>query len=142
MFKLLVRVILSVFTALYRATGGVVGGKVQGLRVAILTTTGAKTGKRRVNPVGYFKVDGNYVVIASNAGFDRHPGWYHNLLKNPLITLELGRTRLSAVAEASDPEYRERLWERLLELAPGYGAYQKRTSRMIPMVLLNPQEEA
>ena len=140
--KVFFRLVFSIATALYRLTGGRIGGKVQGLRVLLLTTTGRKTGKSRVTPVGYFKADGGYVVVASNAGFDNHPGWYHNLKHNPRVTLEIRGKRVSALAEPAGPDLRERLWARLMELAPGYGAYQKRTRRVIPIVLLHPEAKA
>ena len=140
--KAFFRLDFSVATPLYRLTGGRIGGKVQGLPVLLLTTTGRKTGKRRVTPVGYFEADGGYVVVASNAGFDNHPGWYHNLKHNPRVMVEIRSKRASARAETVGHDLRARLWARLTELAPGYGAYQKRTTREIPIVLLHPEAKA
>jgi deazaflavin-dependent oxidoreductase (nitroreductase family) len=140
--KAFFRLVYSIATALYRLTGGRIGGKVQGLPVLLLTTTGRKTGKSRVTPVGYFEADGGYVVVASNAGFDNHPGWYHNLKHSPRVTFEIRGNRAAALAETAGPDLRARLWARLMELAPGYGAYQKRTSREIPIVLLHSEAKA
>lgn len=140
--KALFKLVFSIAAALYRLTGGRIGGKVQGLPVLLLTTTGRKTGKRRVTPVGYFEADGGYVIVASNAGFDKHPGWYHNLKHYPRVTFEIRGKRASARAETVGHDLRARLWARLMELAPGYGAYQKRTKREIPMVLLHPEAQA
>jgi hypothetical protein len=67
------RFLLSVYVFFYQRTGGKVGGKVQGLRVLLLTTIGRKTGKQRITPLGYFEDDGSYVIIASNSGAERHP---------------------------------------------------------------------
>jgi deazaflavin-dependent oxidoreductase (nitroreductase family) len=82
--------------------------------------------------------DGQYVVTASNAGFDRHPGWFHNLTSNPRIALRIRDQEFAAVAERADPALRQRLWDTFVERAPGYGAYSKRTTREIPIILLRP----
>jgi deazaflavin-dependent oxidoreductase (nitroreductase family) len=130
--------IFSIVVFLYRLTGGKVGGKVQGLSVLLLTTTGRKTGKKRTTPLGYFEHDGSYVIIASNAGFDLHPAWFHNLRSNPQVSVQIKDKQLTAIAETADPELRKQLWAKLTELAPGYAGYQKRTTREIPIVILHP----
>ena len=89
MLKALFRAVLSVFVSLYRATHGRFGGKVQGLPVLLLTTTGRKTGEKRTRPLGYFEHDGTYVVIASNAGFEAQPAWYLNLRSDPRVQIEI-----------------------------------------------------
>ena len=123
---------------LYRLTGGKLGGKVQGLPVLLLTTIGRKTGKKRITPLGYFEHDGYYVISASNPGFDTHPAWFHNLKSRPQVELQIGNKQSTAVAEPANPTLRKQLWATLVQRAPGYGAYEKRTSREIPMVLLRP----
>ena len=123
---------------LYRLTGGKLGGKVQGLPVLLLTTIGRKTGKKRITPLGYFEHDGYYVISASNAGFDTHPAWFHNLKSRPQVELQIGNKQSTAVAEPANPTLRKQLGATLVQRAPGYGAYEKRTSREIPMVLLRP----
>ena len=138
MLKVLFRSIFSIVVVLYQRTGGKFGGNVQGLRVLLLTTTGRKTGKKRTTPLGYFEHDGGYVIIASNAGFDTHPAWFHNLSSNPKVTLQVQDRQLAAIAEPAAPELRKQLWAKLVELAPGYKAYQKRTTREIPLVILRP----
>ena len=138
MLKALFRLLLSVVVLLYQRTGGKFGGTMQGLRVLLLTTTGRKTGKKRITPLGYFEHDGGYVVIASNAGFDTHPAWFHNLRSHPQVTLQVQDKQLEAVAEPAGPELRDQLWAKLVELSPGYRAYQKRTTREIPIVILQP----
>jgi len=142
MFKKFFRAILSVFVYLYRRTGGKVGGNVQGLPVLLLTTTGRKTGKVRTLPLGYMEHDGQYVVIASNAGFDTHPAWYHNLISIPQVTLQVQDRQITAIAKRSDPVLRKQLWAELVKRSPGYGAYEKRTSREIPIVLLRPVSQS
>ncbi|MGH2521859.1 MAG: nitroreductase family deazaflavin-dependent oxidoreductase [Anaerolineales bacterium] len=88
--------------------------------------------------LGYFEHDGSYVIIASNAGFDTHPAWFHNLKSNPHVTLQIQEKQLAARAEPADLELRNQLWAKLVGLAPGYRAYQTRTTRKIPIVLLRP----
>jgi len=132
------RVFMSINVFLYRSTGGKFGGKVQGLPVLLLTTIGRKSGKKRVTPLGYFEHEGYYVISASNAGFDTNPAWFYNLKDHPQVELQIGNKQLSAIAERADPALRQQLWADLVKRAPGYGAYEKRTSREIPMVLLRP----
>jgi deazaflavin-dependent oxidoreductase (nitroreductase family) len=141
MLKVLFRFILSIFVLLYQVTGGKFGGAMQGLQVLLLTTTGRKTGKSRTTPLGYFEHNGGYVIIASNAGFDTHPAWFHNLRSNPQVTLQVKDRQQAAIAEPAGPELRKQLWARLVELAPGYRAYEKRTTREIPIVILRPVSE-
>ena len=138
MLKFLFRTILSFSVWLYQRTNGKFGGKVQGLPVLLLTTTGRKTGKKRITPLGYFEYDGYYVISASYAGLDIHPAWFQNLKSNPEVALQIKDKQLIAVAEPAKPALRQQLWDKLVELAPGYGAYEKRTTREIPMVLLRP----
>ena len=129
---------LAIHIFLYRLTGGRFGSQVQGLNVLLLTTTGRKTRRKRTIPLGYFMDGNSYVIIASNAGFDTHPAWFHNLLKNPQVGLEVEKRKLEAHAEILKPEKRNALWEKLVQLAPGYAAYVKKTSRIIPLVALRP----
>lgn len=138
MLKALFRSVLSFFVFLYQRTDGAIGGKMQGLPVLLLTTTGRRTGKRRTTPLGFLEHDGQYVVTASNAGFDSHPGWYHNLTSNPKVALRIRGREVAAIAVRADPALRQQLWDSFVERAPGYGAYPKRTTRVIPVVLLRP----
>ena len=132
------RFFMAIYVFLYRLTGGKFGGKVQGLRVLLLTTIGRKTGKMRITPLGYFEHDGDYVITASNAGFDTNPAWFHNLKNHPQVDLQIGTKQLIAVAELPNATLRQELWADLVKRAPGYGDYEKRTAREIPMVLLRP----
>ena len=138
MVKSLFRRFLALYVFLYRLTGGKFGGKVQGLRVLLLTTTGRKTGKKRTTPLGYFEHDGGYVIIGSNAGFDTHPAWFHNLKGNPHATVEVNDKQFEANAEIVGPDERGQLWARLIEAAPAYANYANKTSREIPLVALRP----
>ncbi|MFC5745458.1 nitroreductase/quinone reductase family protein [Actinomadura rugatobispora] len=126
----------------FRANGGRVGGPFEGAVLALLTTTGARTGARRTSPVGFVTEGGRYLVVASAAGAPRHPAWYHNLLAEPRVTLEIGdgeRIRtITAIAAPAEGRERERLFARILREAPGFADYQKRTSRVLPVVVLDP----
>jgi deazaflavin-dependent oxidoreductase (nitroreductase family) len=140
--KTFFRIFLAFNVWLYQRTNGKFGGKVRGFPVLLLTTKGRKTGKERITPLGYFEYEGSYVVSASYAGLDVHPAWFHNLKSNPKVALQIRDKHLTAMAEPADPTLRKQLWDKLVELAPSYGPYEKRTTREIPMVLLRPVSEA
>ncbi len=134
----IVRFMLPISIFLYRISGGKIGGQVQGLPVLLLTTVGRKTGKTRITPLGYLEHDGSYIITATNAGFDTFPAWFHNLKSHPQVALQVGDKQWAATAEVASPALRGQLWSRFVERAPGYGAYEKRTTREIPVVLLRP----
>jgi deazaflavin-dependent oxidoreductase (nitroreductase family) len=138
MVKSLFRGFLGIYVLLYRLTGGKFGGKVQGLAVLLLTTTGRKTGQPRTTPLGYLKAEGKYVIIGSNAGSDKHPAWFHNLRNNPHAKIQINDRTLEVSAEPVGPDRRGQLWARMVEIAPAYANYAKKTSREIPLVLLHP----
>ena len=133
---------LGLMVWLYQRSGGKIGGQVQGLPVLLLTTTGRRTGQPRVNPLGYFEHAGAYVVAATNAGFAKHPAWYHNLTSNPHVAVQIGDRRFSATATPADPALRRQLWAELEQRAPGYAPYERRTKREIPVILLRPEAPA
>jgi deazaflavin-dependent oxidoreductase (nitroreductase family) len=132
------RFFMAIYVFLYRLTGGKFGSQVQGLPVLLLTTIGRKTGKKRITPLGYIEHDGYYVITATNAGFDTHPAWFHNLKNHPQVEVQIGKKQLTAIAELANPALRQQLWANVVERAPGYGAHEKRTTREIPVVLLRP----
>jgi deazaflavin-dependent oxidoreductase (nitroreductase family) len=111
---------------------------MQSMSVLLLTMTGRKSGKKRTVPLGSFRDGSDYVIIASYAGLPQKPAWFLNLKSNPEATIQVGRQKIRVKAETAHPEKRQELWARLLEIAPGYANYQKRTSREIPMVILHP----
>ena len=121
-----------------RANGGrASGGPFKGGDVLILTTTGAKTGTPRENPLAFSKDDGNYVVVASKGGAPTNPAWYHNLRANPIVKVEaLGET-FGARARVIDGEQDyERLYREHARKMPGFNEYRQRTSRRIPVIVL------
>jgi deazaflavin-dependent oxidoreductase (nitroreductase family) len=124
-------------TALYRLTGGWVGGWV-GAPILLLTTRGRKSGRRRTLPLLFLKTDRGYAIVASYGGSDRHPAWYLNLVAEPEVEIQVGPFRRKAIAETVDAERRAELWPKLLSLYRGYDDYQARTEREIPVVEITP----
>lgn len=102
----------------------------------LLTTVGRKTGKKRTMPVFYGKVDGNHIVIGSKGGADSHAGWYYNLLDNPVAEIQAGTEHFKARARISEGEERAKIWKHMLTVYPPYEDYQAKTSRKIPVVVL------
>ena len=124
---------------LLRATGGRLAMGLM-LPSALLTTTGAKTGQPRTNPVFYFHDGPDVIVIASNYGADKHPAWYHNLTANPRVQIATNGGGPVMTADAvSDPAERERLWamaDRVYPLWPDYRRRAARCHRTIPIIRL------
>jgi deazaflavin-dependent oxidoreductase (nitroreductase family) len=135
--NLMFKLFTATHVALFRATGGRIGSSMRGGKVLLLTTTGNKSGKPRTVPVMQFDDDGRRFVIASAAGSPQHPAWFKNLEKTPQVTVELRGERYPARAEVLSSEERARVWKKVLERAPGFGAYEKKTGgRQIPVVEL------
>jgi len=122
----------------FRASGGEVGGPFAGAPLLLLHTTGAKTGHERVNPMMYRKVDGGYAVFASKAGAPTNPDWYHNLVANPHVRAEIGTQTIELTARVAGDEERAPIWAAHKAQNPGFQEYEKRTSRQIPVVILEP----
>ncbi|WP_406633703.1 nitroreductase/quinone reductase family protein [Amycolatopsis sp. WGS_07] len=121
----------------FRANRGALGGMFEGWSLAVLTTTGAKTGLRREVLLGYLEIDGDGLVVASANGADRHPGWYHNIRRNPIVTVETRDGAYRAIAAIPQGAAYEKLFARVVAEAPGYGDYQAQTTRRIPVVVLH-----
>ncbi|TYB62668.1 nitroreductase family deazaflavin-dependent oxidoreductase [Nonomuraea sp. PA05] len=120
----------------FRANEGRVGGMFEGSPLVLLTTTGARSGKSVTTPVMYLADGDRYVVIASNAGADHHPAWYHNLRATPEATAEVGTERFEVKAVFVEGVERDQLYARMVEQAPGFAEYEAATSRRIPVVAL------
>lgn len=121
----------------FRENGGKVGGPFAGGTLLLLHTTGAKTGQPRVNPLVYLDVGPNqYAIFASKAGAPTNPDWYHNLLANPDVTVEIGTEAFPVRARVAQGDERERIWTRQKQVYPGFAEYEKKTSRPIPVVIL------
>lgn len=120
----------------FRANAGVVGGPFTGSTLLLLHTVGAKSGQERINPVAYFGDGEQLMIFASKAGAPTHPDWYHNIVANPLVTVEVGTEVFQAQAEIAAEPDRTRLYNKMVEKMPGFGEYQKKTTRVIPVIIL------
>lgn len=120
----------------FRANDGRVGGAFAGAPILLLHTTGAKSGRERVNPMMYLDLDGRRYVFASKAGADSHPDWFHNLVAKPSVTVEVGTETYEATAQPVTGEERDRIYAEQARRYPAFGEYQAKTTRVIPVVEL------
>ena len=120
----------------YRETGGEVGYIWNGAPTLLLTTAGRRSGAERTTPLIYGEDGDAYVVIASQGGRPRHPGWYFNLAENPRVELQIKDERFPALARTAVDAERERLWALMAAIWPHYDDYQAKTERKIPVVVL------
>jgi deazaflavin-dependent oxidoreductase (nitroreductase family) len=121
----------------FRANGGKVGGQFEGANLLLLRTTGARSGQERVNPVAYQAVGDDYAVFASKGGAPTNPDWYHNLVANPNVTVEIGNATFQGTARVAEGDERERIWARQKETWPGFADYEQKTTRQIPVVVIS-----
>jgi deazaflavin-dependent oxidoreductase (nitroreductase family) len=117
----------------FRANDGKVGGPFEGGDLLLLTTTGAKSGKSRVSPLAYFRVDGKLIIIGSFAGADFDPAWVHNLRANTRAHIEIGTEDYDVTARELPAAERDELFEKVSTASPGFAEYQAKTSRVIPL---------
>jgi F420H(2)-dependent quinone reductase len=133
--------LLSVHQRIYERTGGRIGHRLIGVPSALLRTTGRRTGQVRTSALVYARDGRDYLLVASNGGSDRPPGWLFNIEARPDVEIQVGRTRTAArarVVTAGDPGY-PRLWQAVNEGNHGrYDRYQARTGRKIPVVVVTP----
>jgi deazaflavin-dependent oxidoreductase (nitroreductase family) len=122
----------------FRANAGKLGGSFTGAPVLLLHTTGAKTGKERVHPMMYRRVGDTYAVFASKAGAPTNPDWYHNLVANPAVKAEIGAQTLDLSARVAGNAERELIWAAQKADYPGFADYEAKTTRQIPVVILEP----
>jgi deazaflavin-dependent oxidoreductase (nitroreductase family) len=120
----------------FRANAGKVGGPFEGGTLLLLHHTGAKTGTRRVNPLAYQALPNGYAVFASKGGAPTNPDWYHNLVAHPDVSVEVGTDTVDVQARVAEGEERDAIWKRQKKLAPGFADYEKKTTRRIPVVVL------
>ena len=135
----LFRVFVRANIVLYRWSGGAVGGRLRGAPVLLLTTTGRRSGLPRTTPLLYLVEGDALALVASNGGSPAHPAWFLNLEASPDVAVQVKRERRQMRARRAAPEERERLSPKLLALYPPYESYQRRTSREIPVVVLEPR---
>jgi deazaflavin-dependent oxidoreductase (nitroreductase family) len=122
----------------YRETGGEKGYIWNNATTLLLTTTGRRSGEEKTVPLIFVADGDNYVIIASLGGAPKHPVWYLNLEANPRVTLQVKDKVIKAEARTAVPPERERLWARAVEAWPQYNDYQAKTTRQIPVVVLEP----
>jgi deazaflavin-dependent oxidoreductase (nitroreductase family) len=120
----------------FRANEGRVGGRFEKVPLLLLHTTGAKSGRERVNPVAYQAEGDRLIIFGSKGGAPTNPDWYHNLVANPRATVEVGTDTFGVVARVAEGEERERIWEKQKERFPGFADYEQRTERQIPVIIL------
>ena len=117
----------------FRSNDGKVGGPFEGATLLLLTSTGAKSGQPRLAPLAYLTIDGKMIIIGSKAGADTNPDWVHNLRANPRAHIEVGTDAYDVVARELLQEERDETYPKVVAVAPGFGEYQAKTSRVIPL---------
>ena len=141
-----IRVMSRVQTGLYRATGGIVGGRfLRGARVGILTHTGRRTGEQRRTPLIYVERGEDVVIAASKGGFSGHPAWYYNVTANPLVRFQVGRQDRPMRARHAAATERPDLWARLDREYRDFPSYRERAAqqgREIALFVLEPRAGA
>ncbi|AAS02836.1 nitroreductase family deazaflavin-dependent oxidoreductase [Mycobacterium avium subsp. hominissuis] len=125
-------------TWMYRVSRGKWGGTFQKRPVALLTTTGRKTGQPRVSPLLYLREGDRVILVASQGGRDKHPLWYLNLKANPKVSVQIKDEVLQLQARDATPEEREQYWPKLVAMYPSFDDYQSWTDRVIPVVICDP----
>ena len=134
--KTMTKLFTSAHRVVYKISKGKIGATQAGAKVAVLTTTGRKSGKDREVPI-IVEEDGNgWVVVASYSGHDENPGWYHNLKASPAARLLIGDESHPVVATELDGARRQAGWDKLAAVYPDYNEYQKVTDRQIPVLHL------
>ena len=122
----------------YRATGGEEGHDWNGTQTLILTTTGRRSGERRDTPLIYGRSNGSYLVVASKGGADEPPAWYRNLQSEPEAEIQVWGDRMKVRARDASEGEKPELWKEMTSHWPQYDEYQSKTSRRIPVVVLEP----
>jgi len=124
----------------FRTNEGKVGGNFADRTLLLLHTKGAKSGQERINPLACVRDGERYVIIASKGGADTHPDWYYNVTTNPLVTVEVGTETFQAQATVATEPERTRLYDKMVEVAPGFDDYRRKTTRVIPVIVLTPMK--
>ena len=120
----------------FRANDGKVGGHFANTTLLLLHTTGARSGKERVNPLVTFQDNGRLVITASKGGAPSHPGWYYNVLANPVVEVEYGTERFKARASVTEEPERTELYTRMEDELDSFKEYKKTAGRVIPVITL------
>ena len=121
----------------FRANGGRVGGPFEGLTMLLLHHRGARSGVERVSPLAYQQLDdGSLAIFASKGGAPTNPAWFHNLVANPDATVDVGTETFDVRARVADGEERSRIWNKQKVDRPAFADYERKTSRVIPVIVL------
>jgi deazaflavin-dependent oxidoreductase (nitroreductase family) len=120
----------------FRTHGGKVGGLFEGVTLLLLTTTGAKSGQKRINPLTSLLDGERLFIFAGNGGSPTNPDWYHNLVAHPQVTVELGTEQFEATAVLLEGEERDQIYAKEVQVHPGVADFEKKTTRKIPVVEL------
>jgi deazaflavin-dependent oxidoreductase (nitroreductase family) len=120
----------------FRANGGKVSGQFAGAPMLLLTTKGAKSGRTYTTPLVHTRDGDRIIIIASKAGAPKSPDWYHNLVANPIVTVEVGTEQFQAKAVVTAGAERERLYNAQAKQMPIFNEYRQKTTRQIPVIAL------
>jgi deazaflavin-dependent oxidoreductase (nitroreductase family) len=126
----------------YESSGGTAGTTLRGMPVVLLTSVGARSGKLRKTPLMRVEHEGRYAVVASQGGAPKHPVWYHNLKADPRVELQDGPVRQDMTAREVTGEEKAQWWKRAVAAYPDYADYQTKTTREIPLFVLEPAPHA
>jgi F420H(2)-dependent quinone reductase len=137
-----VKTLSAIHRAIYAASGGRVGKRIAGMPVLLLTTRGRTTGKPRSSPLTYFDEDGAVVLVASYGGRPNNPDWFENLIAAGEGVVTIGRESRTMLARRATSDERARLWPRIVQTYDGYGKYQGKTAREIPLAILTTPSES
>jgi deazaflavin-dependent oxidoreductase (nitroreductase family) len=132
------KAVTSFHVTMYRLTDGRLGHRIGPTEAILLTTTGRKSGQARVTPLTATPDGDRLVLVASNGGAPRHPDWYLNLVAHPEVQVQRGSAKLAMQARTATDAERPDLWDKVVATYGGYEGYQRRTSRTIPLVVLDP----
>jgi len=134
------RRLMGVHAQVYRLTNGMIGHRFPGVPPTLLLDhVGAKSGVKRTTPLVYTDDAPDLVLVASKGGHPRNPAWFHNLRAHPDTTVQIGSERRPVRARIATAEERDRLWPKVVDTYSGYQDYQDRTTRQIPLVILEPR---
>jgi len=122
----------------YVESNGKNGHLWRGVHTLLLTTRGRKTGKLHRTALIYGREGKSFIIVASNGGAPKHPNWYQNLVMNPKIEIQVGADKFMAIARTATKEEKTRLWKLMAEIFPNYDEYQAKTTREIPVVIVEP----
>ena len=132
--------LLGAHQFLYEKTDGRIGASIGKRPMLLLRTKGAKTGKPRTSALLYVPYGESYAVIASKGGDPKHPGWYHNLVAQPNVDVQVGRKKIPGRARVAEGDERSKVWAEADKINQGgYDSYQSKTTRKIPVVVLDPR---